>query len=43
MGIHGFYKGGGNRVVKKGEIGIQGKIKRISPGKAMFIMQKIRV
>ena len=43
MGIYGFCKGGGNRIVKEGKISIQGKVKRTSPGKAMFTVRKIRV
>ena len=43
MGTHGFRKGSGNRVVKEGEMGIQGKIRRTPPGRAMFMMRKIRV
>ena len=42
MGTHGFRKGGGNRVAKEDEIGIQGKTRCTPPGKAMFIMRKIR-
>ena len=41
MGTYGFRKGGGNRVVKEGEIGIQGKIKCTPPGRAIFTMRKI--
>ena len=43
MGTYGFRKGGGNRVAKEGEIGIQGKTKCMSPGKVIFIIRKIRV
>ena len=36
METYGFCKGGGNRLVKKGEIGFQGEIKGVPPGKAIF-------
>ena len=42
MGTYGFRKGGGNRVVKEGKIGIQGETGRIPPGRAMFMMWEIR-
>ena len=38
MGTHGFRKGGGNQVIKEGEMGIQEKIKRTPPGRAIFTM-----
>ena len=41
MGIHGFRKGGGNQVAKEGKMGIQGKTRRTSPERVIFIMRKI--
>ena len=42
MGTYRVRKGSGNRVIKEGKMGLQGKAGRTSPGKAIFTMREIR-
>ena len=43
MGIYRVCKGSGNRVIKEGKIGFEGKIGRTPPGRVIFTIGKIRV
>ena len=43
MGTHRSFKSGGNWPLKEGKIGLTGKDRKISPGKALFIIRRNRV